>query len=151
MQWLLCLHKLHPMNSKESLLLSSRTYTLTFNSERMKAMTYMYVYVYMLWLMRNVDSTLYLALVWSLFHWKITKDVCIWVCSWYFYAHNALAVLWVQMLISCAKRLNSLYLIKELNHWDLSTRGWEMCILVEHTNALLYPNDPHTLIPVQVY
>lgn len=34
------------MNSKESLPLSTRTYTLTFNSEIMEAMTYMYVHIY---------------------------------------------------------------------------------------------------------
>lgn len=40
--------RIAPMNSKESLPLSTRTYPLTFNSEIMKAMTYMYVYIYAL-------------------------------------------------------------------------------------------------------
>lgn len=45
---------------------------------------------YMYTLMRNVDCTLYLALYWSSFHWrKNTKDTCIWVYSWYFYAYYA--------------------------------------------------------------
>lgn len=38
--------------------------------------------------MRNVGCTLYLALYLSSFHWKNTKDTCITVCSWYFYAYD---------------------------------------------------------------
>lgn len=38
--------------------------------------------------MRNVGCTLYLALYLSSFHWMNTKDTCITVCSWYFYAYD---------------------------------------------------------------